>query len=254
MTPAAAGAFAGTGRAGARRAGDDPHARAVRAGSRCPVRPPRYAVDRQRRHRCSSTAGADPDWGARSRRRLGGAAPLAEIWEHAGHACRPEWTVKLRNARRHVLLRRAARSRVPAGFVAETAAWAESPRLAGVVAGPQALLGAARAHQERGRGRGGPPRRRRPVLAAGDSLLDADLLEDADRGIVARHGELVASGWRAPHVEVTDGAGDRRRRGNRRWLARRRPTLIRRRAGSCRVGTDGALSPRVRISGSVGVG
>jgi hydroxymethylpyrimidine pyrophosphatase-like HAD family hydrolase len=48
-----------------------------------------------------------------------------------------------------------------------------------------------------------------PILAAGDSLLDADLLEAADRGIVARHGELVASGWTAPHVSVTSEIGVR---------------------------------------------
>ena len=31
----------------------------------------------------------------------------------------------------------------------------------------------------------------------------------ADRGIAARHGELVASGWRAAHVTVTAGSGVR---------------------------------------------
>jgi len=45
------------------------------------------------------------------------------------------------------------------------------------------------------------------VLAAGDSLLDLDLVRDADRAIVPVHGELLASGWSAPHVEVTERAG-----------------------------------------------
>ena len=41
------------------------------------------------------------------------------------------------------------------------------------------------------------------VLAAGDSLLDADLLLHAHAGIAARHGELVTSGWQAANVTVT---------------------------------------------------
>jgi hypothetical protein len=38
------------------------------------------------------------------------------------------------------------------------------------------------------------------VLAAGDSLLDADLLLAADRGWSPGHGELADSGWTAPHI------------------------------------------------------
>jgi phosphoserine phosphatase len=47
------------------------------------------------------------------------------------------------------------------------------------------------------------------VVAAGDSLLDADLLEAADRGIAARHGELVASGWTRSTVATTEQSGVR---------------------------------------------
>lgn len=45
------------------------------------------------------------------------------------------------------------------------------------------------------------------LLAAGDSLLDADLLEAADEGIRPAHGELAESGWRRPHVQVTAARG-----------------------------------------------
>lgn len=38
------------------------------------------------------------------------------------------------------------------------------------------------------------------VYAAGDSLLDIDLLAYADHGIHPGHGELAKSGWSAPHV------------------------------------------------------
>ncbi len=47
----------------------------------------------------------------------------------------------------------------------------------------------------------------RLVLAAGDSLLDADLLEAADRAVKPPHGELTASGWEAPGVTTTARAG-----------------------------------------------
>ena len=45
------------------------------------------------------------------------------------------------------------------------------------------------------------------LLAAGDSLLDADLLESADVAVRPAHGELHDLGWRRPHVQVTDAAG-----------------------------------------------
>ncbi len=45
------------------------------------------------------------------------------------------------------------------------------------------------------------------ILAAGDSLLDADLLLAADRGWRPGHGELADSGWHAPHVTALDERG-----------------------------------------------
>ena len=45
------------------------------------------------------------------------------------------------------------------------------------------------------------------VLAAGDSLLDVDLLLAADRAIHPRHGELHEQGWSAPTVISTGSAG-----------------------------------------------
>jgi hypothetical protein len=45
------------------------------------------------------------------------------------------------------------------------------------------------------------------VIAAGDSLLDADLLESADVAVRPAHGELHDLGWRRPHLEVTGSSG-----------------------------------------------
>src|SRR5205814_861532 len=46
-----------------------------------------------------------------------------------------------------------------------------------------------------------------PLLAAGDSLLDADLLDAADAAIRPAHGELAATGFTRPHVAVTPSTG-----------------------------------------------
>ena len=46
-----------------------------------------------------------------------------------------------------------------------------------------------------------------PVLAAGDGLLDADMLEAADRGIRPAHGELHELGFAREHVRVTESSG-----------------------------------------------
>jgi len=45
------------------------------------------------------------------------------------------------------------------------------------------------------------------VLAAGDSLLDAELLESVDAGVRPAHGELHEIAWRRPHVAVTANRG-----------------------------------------------
>jgi hydroxymethylpyrimidine pyrophosphatase-like HAD family hydrolase len=44
-------------------------------------------------------------------------------------------------------------------------------------------------------------------VAAGDSLLDRDLLEAADAAVMPVHGELAQSGWTARHVAVAPGDG-----------------------------------------------
>jgi hypothetical protein len=45
------------------------------------------------------------------------------------------------------------------------------------------------------------------LLAAGDALLDADLLESADVAVRPAHGELHDLGWQRPHLEVTGAVG-----------------------------------------------
>jgi hypothetical protein len=175
---------------------------------RLPGPPPRYAI--------TANGGVllvdgriDHGWDAAVAAELTQAAPLAEIWDHASRVCRPDWTVKLRNARGLFCYAVLHRKRMPPGFLAEAAGWAEQRGWQLSLQGrklywvPRSLTKSA-AVAEVAR-RAGTDK----VFAAGDSLLDVDLLEAADRGIVARHGELVASGWRSPSVDVTAARGIR---------------------------------------------
>jgi hypothetical protein len=149
----------------------------------------------------------DRSWDAAVATGLEQVAPLREIWEHASQVCRPEWTVKLRNARGLFCYAVLHRRRLPPGFLAEAAGWAAGRGWQLSLQGrklywvPRSLTKSA-AVTEVARRTGLDV-----VVAAGDSLLDADLLVAADRGIVARHGELVASGWSSPAVTVTGRSG-----------------------------------------------
>lgn len=151
----------------------------------------------------------DHSWDAAVAAELKRVTPMAEVWAHASQVCRPEWTVKLRNARGMFCYAVLHRKRVPAGFVAEAAGWAEQRGWQLSLQGrklywvPRSLTKSAAVAEVARRTECDV------VVAAGDSLLDADLLEAADRGIAARHGELVASGWTAPTVRVTERSGVR---------------------------------------------
>ncbi|WP_375489545.1 HAD family hydrolase [uncultured Jatrophihabitans sp.] len=149
----------------------------------------------------------DAGWTNSVRAGLNGSAPLADVHDHAEAICAPQWTKLLRTACDLFCYAVLERDRVPAGLVAAETAWAAERGWRVSLQGrklywvPQALTKSA-AIAEIARRTGSAT-----VLAAGDSLLDTDLLAAADRGITPRHGELVASGWQAPHVEVTDGCG-----------------------------------------------
>ncbi len=161
----------------------------------------------------------DRDWTRQVTARLAGVAPLDEVWAHATDLCLPEFTAKLRNAHGVFCYAVLHRDRLPDGLLAETTAWADARGWQVSLQGrklywvPRPLTKSA-AVAEVGR-RAGTTR----TLAAGDSLLDADLLTAADAGIAARHGELVASGWRHPGVAVTAARGVGAGTEIVRWLA-----------------------------------
>lgn len=150
----------------------------------------------------------DEDWAGVVAALLASAcAPLAELAEHIDKVADPRWTLSSRVAEDLFCYLVVNRAELPATFVAELTAWCEplgwAVSLQGrkIYAVPRPLTkGAALA--EIGR-RSGSSR----LLAAGDSLLDADLLDAAQFGVRPAHGELADLNWHRDHVAVTSATG-----------------------------------------------
>ncbi|MFF2038991.1 HAD family hydrolase [Kitasatospora sp. NPDC058170] len=150
----------------------------------------------------------DEDWRTEVRGRLATASvPLAEVVEHLALCADPEWTHKRRVADDLFAYLVVERAELPAGWLDELTGWCAergwTVSLQGrkVYAVPAPLSKSA-ALAEVERRVGGCT-----VLAAGDSLLDADLLLAADAGWRPGHGELADSGWTAPGVTALDQVG-----------------------------------------------
>ncbi len=149
----------------------------------------------------------DRDWSRRVARDLAVSIPLDEVWTHVAQVCLPEFTVKVRNASDLFCYAVVHPARVPDGFVAELTAWAAERGWRTSLQGrklywvPERLRKSTAVREVAERLDAGC------VLAAGDSLLDVDLLLAADRGIHPRHGELYDRGWTAPTVTTTTASG-----------------------------------------------
>jgi len=172
-----------------------------------PGPPPTYAI---------TTNGAEilvdgkPDhqWARQVADRLADGFPLDAVWEQASHVCHPEFTVKLRNADDLFCYAVVRPKHLPMGFVEDVSGWAAERGWRTSLQGrklywvPESLTKAAAVREVARRLEADV------VLAAGDSLLDVDLLLAADLGIHPRHGELFDQGWSAPRVVCTDAAGE----------------------------------------------
>lgn len=148
----------------------------------------------------------DPDWAATVRQRLDGCAPLAEV-EAELRARGGTFVLNLRTASELFAYAVVDRAALPEGWVAELGTWC-APRgwtvsLQGrkVYAVPRPLTKSAAAAEVLARVGGGP------LLAAGDSLLDADLLAAADAAIRPAHGELADADFRPDGLAVTRATG-----------------------------------------------
>ncbi|WP_351236775.1 HAD family hydrolase [Streptomyces sp. NPDC002133] len=167
-----------------------------------PGPPPRFAICANGGHLLVDGE-SDRDW----RRVVGGrladeCASLAEVRARMLAVADPAWLLKERVAEDLFAYVVVERSLLPDGWVEELSAWAEpkgwTVSLQGrkIYAVPKPLTKSAAVH-ELVRRTGAEL-----VLAAGDSLLDADLLLTADHAWRPSHGELADTGWSAPHVTV----------------------------------------------------
>ncbi|MFH8632598.1 HAD family hydrolase [Streptomyces lydicus] len=150
----------------------------------------------------------DRDWQRTVAERLAShCAPLEEIRTHLVRTADPAWLLKERTAEDLFAYLVVERPLLPGTWVKDLAGWAGergwTVSLQGrkIYAVPRPLTKSA-AVAEVARRTGASV-----VLAAGDSLLDADLLLAADRGWRPGHGELADTGWHAPHVTALDERG-----------------------------------------------
>ena len=175
-----------------------------------PGPPPRFAIASNGGHLLADGGDgvlrADPEWDLAVRARLAGCAPLAEVQAHLRARGGP-FMLALREASELFAYAVVDRAALPDGWVDDLAAWCDqrgwTVSLQGrkVYAVPAGLTKSAAAAEVVTRCGGGP------LLAAGDSLLDADLLEAADAAIRPAHGELADSGFTRPHLAVTAATG-----------------------------------------------
>ncbi|MFE1775572.1 HAD family hydrolase [Streptomyces sp. NPDC059008] len=144
---------------------------------------------------------SDPDWQRTVAARLATqCVPLDEIRAHLFRTADPAWLRSEHTAEDLFVYLVVERSLLPETWVKDLADWAEprgwmvSFQGSKIYAVPRPLTKSA-AVAEVAR-RTGATR----IVAAGDSLLDTDLLLAADRGWRPGHGELADTGWRAANV------------------------------------------------------
>ncbi|MEI4271844.1 HAD family hydrolase [Klenkia sp. LSe6-5] len=144
--------------------------------------------------------GPDPSWTARVREALGGVAGLEEAAAELARAC-----TDAPDARRHEVpglfcYAVVDRPALPEHRLAQLRAWASGAGWGVSLQGrklyvvPSLLTKSAAVAEVAGRAGA------EVVLAAGDSLLDTDLLERATLAVRPGHGELADAGWTRPHV------------------------------------------------------
>jgi hypothetical protein len=176
-------------------------------GPQIPVDGPRYAIASNGGHLIVDGV-PDDAWTASVAVRLRECAPLREVEGHLRESAGP-FVLALRVAGGMFAYAVVDRAAVPDGWVDALARWCD-PRgwtvsLQGrkVYAVPRPLTKSAAAAEVRARLGGGP------LLAAGDSLLDTNLLDAADAAIRPAHGELADAGFTRDHLAVTSTTGVR---------------------------------------------
>lgn len=146
----------------------------------------------------------DADWRRGLDQRLQDtASPLDEVTAALKERARGDWVLKRRSADGLFTYLVVDLATVPDGFLAEWGQWCTdhgwllSVQGRKVYSTPVALRKSTAIAEVAARV--GTTR----MLAAGDGLLDAEMLELADAAIRPCHGELEGLGWTQPHVTVT---------------------------------------------------
>ncbi|GAA2159942.1 HAD family hydrolase [Actinomadura napierensis] len=149
----------------------------------------------------------DPAWLSAVRARIAdGCAPLDEIRDHLT-AVGGEFVLKRRTASDLFAYTVVDRAALPPAWVTDLTGWCAERGWRTSLQGRKvyclpACLTKAAAAAEVARRTGAAT-----MLAAGDSLLDVELLEAAHRSIRPAHGELHDAGWTSPSTAVTASRG-----------------------------------------------
>ncbi|MGW2311237.1 HAD family hydrolase [Actinomadura luteofluorescens] len=149
----------------------------------------------------------DPAWAAAVRNRIAdGCAPLADVQRHLSRNG-GDFVLKQRTASGLFAYTVVDRAALPPGWVEDLTGWCAERGWRTSLQGrkvyclPAGLTKAAAAREVARRAGAST------LLAAGDALLDAELLEAADLSIRPAHGELHDTGWTAPATAVTAARG-----------------------------------------------
>jgi len=149
----------------------------------------------------------DPAWAEAVRARVAdGCAPLADVQHHLAQS-NGDFVLKQRTASDLFAYTVVDRSALPPRWVEDLTAWCAERGWRTSLQGRKvyclpACLTKAAAAEEVARRVGAST-----ALAAGDSLLDIELLEAADLSIRPAHGELHDTGWTSPATSVTAARG-----------------------------------------------
>ncbi|MDP9116296.1 MAG: HAD family hydrolase [Actinomycetota bacterium] len=142
----------------------------------------------------------DPGWARQVALNLRHGLDLKAVLAHARNACRSEWTTAIRVVEDAFCYACVIGHLVPQGWLAQQQAWAADRGWRTSLQGhkfywvPAALTKSAAVAEIAARCGSAH------VIAAGDAVLDSDLLEFADLGVHPSHGELAAIGWSSASV------------------------------------------------------
>ncbi|HEY8479698.1 MAG TPA: HAD family hydrolase [Spirillospora sp.] len=149
----------------------------------------------------------DPDWAAAVRARISdGSAPLADVEDHLARVG-GDFVLNRRSASGLFAYMVVDRAALPPAWVEDLTGWCaergwrtslQGRKVYCLPAGLTKSAAAAEVARRTGAA---------ALLAAGDSLLDIELLEAADHAIRPAHGELHDTGWTSPGTAVTTARG-----------------------------------------------